>query len=246
MRLTVLGSSGTYPTAGRPASGYLVRADVDLVLDLGPGTFPVLLERGVTPDAIVLSHRHGDHCLDLLPLFNHLRFDRPDVRRIPLLAPRGVVECLASFIGAGPDHAFFEVFAPEVVAPGNSIRFGDLVLTFGAAAHPVPAVCVAVTDGTKALVYSGDTGPGGDLATLAGDADVLLCEATHQGEPPPDRFPFHLHAVEAGELAARAGVGRLIVTHVAPTLDPSVSVAEAAGRFEGPVVHAIPGMEVEV
>ena len=246
MLLTVLGSSGTYPTPENPASGYLVTAGTTVMLDCGPGTFPALLERGVVPDGVVLSHGHGDHCLDLLPLFNYLRFTRPDVRGVPLLAPRGVVDSLAAFVGAGVDHPFFDVFAPRVVVPGESHRLGDLDFEFGEAVHPVPALCTKVTADGVSLVYSGDTGPGGDLVELAAGSDVLLCEATHQGPPPSDRFPYHLHAGEAGEIAVVTEVGRLIVTHVSPTLDPSVSVREAAAVFEGRVDHAAPGMEVEV
>lgn len=247
MRLTVLGSNGTYPTPGRPASGYLVSSgETTVLLDCGPGIFTALLDRGVIPDAIVLTHRHGDHCLDVLPLFNHLRFDRPDVRGLPIHAPRGVYGRLAEFAGAGPNHAFHDVFDARSVEPGVELEVGTLTLRFGEAVHPVPAVVVAVGDGSSTIVYSGDTGPGGDLAALSSGADLLVCEATHQGEVPADRYEYHLHAFEAGEVAARAGVGRLLVTHVAPTLDPAVSVAEAASVFDGPVEHAAPGLEVEV
>lgn len=246
MRLLVLGSNGTYPTPGRPASGYVASGEVDVVLDLGPGTFPALFARGIVPAAVVLTHRHGDHCLDVLPLFNHLRFDRPDVRSVPLLAPEGVVEALAAFVGDGPEHAFYDVFTPTVVAAGDAARFGDLELSFGSAVHSVPAVSVAVTDGVSRLVYSGDTGPGGAVDAMSTGADLLLCEATYQGARSTNGFPFHLHASEAGEVAERAGVDTLAVTHVAPTLDAAVSVAEAEERFEGPVWHAEPGMEVEL
>lgn len=246
MRLTVLGSNGTYPTPGRPASGYLVASGATVLLDCGPGVFPALLDRGVIPDAIVLTHRHGDHCLDVLSLFNHLRFDRPDVRHLPLYAPRGVYGRLAEFAGAGPGHAFHDVFERRWVEAGDHVTVGDLDLTFGAVVHPVPAVCVRVDDGARTLVYSGDTGPGGDLATLATGADLLLCEATAQGPVPADRYEYHLFASEAGAIAAEAGVGRLLVTHLAPTLEPSVSIAEAASEFDGPVDHAAPGMEVDV
>ena len=123
---------------------------------------------------------------------------------------------------------------------------GDISLDFGAAVHPVPALSMRVGAAGATLVYSGDTGPGGDLIELSSGCDLLLCEATHQGPPPPDRYPYHLHAEEAGGIAAQAGVGALLVTHVGPTLDPAVSVAEAANVFEGRVDHAVPGMEVEL
>lgn len=246
MHLTVLGSNGTYPTPGRPASGYLVSGGATVLLDCGPGVFPAMLERGVMPDAIVLTHRHGDHCLDVLSLFNHLRFDRPDVRGLPIYAPQGVYGRLAEFAGAGPNHVFHDVFQRLWVEPGDSATVGDLTLRFGAVAHPVPAVSVSAQSGGRRMVYSGDTGPCDDLVPFAAGADLLLCEATHQGPVPSERYAYHLHASEAGAVAAAAGVGRLLVTHLGPTLDPAVSVAEAASTFDGPVDHAVPGMEVEV
>ena len=94
-------------------------------------------------------------------------------------------------------------------------------------------------------MYSGDTGPDGDLAAMASGADLLLCEATWQGDPPDDRYPYHLYASEAGGIARDAGVGMLVVTHVAPTLDPAVSVVEAGAVFDGPVSHAEPGTTIE-
>jgi ribonuclease BN (tRNA processing enzyme) len=247
VRLTVLGSNGTYPTVGRPASGYLLAAGgQQVLLDCGPGVFAALHERGVVPDVIVLSHGHGDHCSDVVSLLNYLRFDRSEYRGIPLLAPRGVVNRLAAFVGAGPDHLFFDVFAPDLVMPGSVIRFGNVTLSFAEAVHPVPAVSVRVAAGGVSLTYSGDTGPGGGLADLAVASDLMLCEATHQGVPAPDRYPYHLYASETGGIATVSEVAALLVTHVAPTLDPDVSVIEAAREFDGPVAHAAPGMEVDL
>ena len=247
MRLTVLGSSGTYPVPGRPASGYLISTDsTSLIIDLGPGVFLALRERIETPDAIVLSHVHPDHCADLFPLFNEFRFGPSGVRRLPVVAPSGLLDRFAHFLDAGEDHDLYRVFSFDEAAAGEERTIGDLTLRVGSANHTVPTLVVRVEAEGRSLVYSGDTGPGGDLEGMAQGADLLLCEASLQGPPTEDRFPYHLYAAEAGSLAARAGVGRLLVTHVPPTLDPSISVAEAAAEFDGPVDHAVPGMEVEV
>lgn len=245
MRLLVLGSNGTYPTPGRPASGYLVsHAGGSILLDCGPGVFPALLASGVVPDGIVLTHGHHDHCLDLLPLFNWLRFDAPQHWGIPVLAPAGVMRSLAAMAGAGPDHDFHRALPARDLAPGDRFTLGGFAVAVGAATHPVPAVCVRVESGGHSLTYSGDTGPGGDLPGLAAGTDLLLCEATFQGTLGADRYPYHLSAGEAGRVAADAEVGRLVLTHLGPTLDPEVSVAEAAAEFTGPIAHAVPGMEV--
>jgi ribonuclease BN (tRNA processing enzyme) len=247
MRLTVLGSSGTFPGPGNPASGYLVSTEsTTILLDLGPGVFPAMRRLLSAPDAVVLSHVHPDHCADLFPLFNALRYGSPEVAGLPVITPSGVAERFAGFLGADADHDLFRVLAFDEVVAGAERAVGDLTLRFGAATHPVPALVTRVESDVGAIVYSGDTGPGGDLEDLAPGARVLLCEASLQGEPGPDRYPYHLHASEAGAIAARAGAGHLVVTHVPPTLDPAVSVAEAAVVFDGPVTHAVPGMEVDV
>ncbi len=245
MRLSVLGSNGTYPTPDRPASGYLVSSGATtILLDLGPSVFPAVLAAGPLPDAVVLTHGHVDHCIDLLSLFNYLRFDATDRWGLPVFAPAGTIERLAAFSGAGPEHDFFRALRPTPVGAGSVVEVGEMTLRFGAAVHPVPAVCVRVEAKGKSIVYSGDTGPGGDLEALAHKSDLLLCEATHQGAPGADRYPHHLFAVEAGALAHDAGVRNLVLTHIAPMLDPDVSVYEAATRFTGPIRAAEPGLEV--
>jgi len=219
---------------------------MSIVLDLGPGVYLSLVGRIDRPDAIVLSHVHPDHCTDLLALLAAVRARPRSEWGIPVFVPEGLPDRFAAFLGVDPDHALFHVFSFDVVAAGDRRRVGPLTLEFGLAFHPVPTLITSIGAGGRRLVYSGDTGPGGDLEAMAGGCDVLLCEATSQGEPVEGRYPYHLYAGEAGEIAARAGVGRLIVTHLAPTLDPEVSVSEAGARFDGPVVHAAPGMEVEV
>ena len=89
-------------------------------------------------------------------------------------------------------------------------------------------------DGGHVLTYSGDTGESSGLVELAASADVLLCEAGFPDLPdlPPN---LHLCGRQAGEHAARAGAGRLILTHLAPDDDPALSLAGAAGTFGGPV-----------
>jgi ribonuclease BN (tRNA processing enzyme) len=249
VRLRVLGSNGTYPTPGRPASGYLVEhADSLVMVDAGPGTVAAFQE-WASPgrlDALVVTHIHPDHCSDVPVLYHLFRFG-PAVRRgIRALGPDGVADRLVAFMGAGPGDEIMGVFEWQTVGKGDRAQVGEIALAFGIADHPVPTLVTSLEAGGRRLVLSSDTGPGGDLLQMASDADLLVCEATVQGGPGASWWPYHLSAGEAGALARRAGARRLLLTHVAPILDPVRSVDEAKETFGGPVEWAAPGMEVEI
>ena len=122
----------------------------------------------------------------------------------------------------------------------RSGELGPFAVSFIAVNHPVPTYAVRLTAGDRTLVYSGDTGESEALIGLADAADVLLCEATFG--PDDEYVPnLHLTGVQAGEHAKRAGVDRLIVTHVPPWGSRDTQVAEAATVFSGPIEAAQPG-----
>ena len=105
----------------------------------------------------------------------------------------------------------------------------------------MPGLVTRVDTGEGAVAYSGDAGPGSDLAEIAQEADLLLCEASLAGKRDERTYPYHLTAGEAGAVAAAAGVQRLVVTHFATGVDPDTAVIEAQQEFDGPVHAARPG-----
>lgn len=241
MDLWVLGANGTYPTAGRPTAGYLLTHEgTRLWLEAGSGTLLALQEL-VDPaevDALFISHRHADHSVDVFPLSHYLRFGSQPPRPLRLFAPEGLAERLTAF--AGPEvESVFDIVTP---APGSEVEVGPMKLRFGQADHTVPTLQLRVEAGGRALAYSADTGLGSGLAELAAGSNTLLAEASFQGTDKP--VPHHLTATEAGEVARAAGVERLIITHVMPSLDPNQSIEEAAAVFGGDVMMAAPGLEV--
>lgn len=246
MELRVLGANGTYPTAGRPAAGYLVSHGGSSVwIDTGTGTLLALQEL-MDPadlDAIVVSHVHADHSSDLFPAYHYLRFGPTPRTGIALFVPEGAAERLSAYVDpAGSSFATtFDVIVPR---PGDWHDVGALRLAFGRADHPVPTLLVRAEAGGRSLAYTADTGTGCDLAGFAGGSNTLLAEATFQGsEKPADH---HLTATEAGKIATAAGVERLILTHILPSLDPVRSIEEAAAGFRGDVMAAAPGLEVVI
>lgn len=235
MRLTVVGSAGGYPTANTPSSGYLVEADGHTIwVDCGPGTYISLPVDPWEVDAFVISHRHVDHCADLLAVFHAFGYSPCPRESIPVYAAPGVNEAMVGFVELDDDHPFWSVFDFIEVGDGDTATVGPITLSFVPADHSVPDIATRFTVGDKSLVYTGDTGPG-EWDEIATDADLFLCEASYQGEPGTHEYPFHLTAREAGEIAQRRGVGHLVLTHLSNRLDPSVSLQEAAEFFEGEI-----------
>ncbi|GAA0700971.1 MBL fold metallo-hydrolase [Kitasatospora atroaurantiaca] len=243
-RLTVLGTCGGWPEAGRAASGFLLEYDgFRLVLDLGYATFPRLLEHchGSDVDAVVVTHEHPDHCADLSALCRERYFAADRGPRVPLYCTPGVIERVQAM---EPTEDLLDVF--DVHRLPGAHRVGPFHLDAVPLPHHVPHAGVRVTAPGLTLAYSGDAGPDAALAELGAAADLFVIGATLQG-PPPGDDPHHLmSALEAGTWATRAGARRLLLTHFWPGSDRALSVAEARSTFAGEVIAADEGRIVEL
>ena len=241
MRLDVLGSSGTAPARGNPASGYLLRHGTTTIwMDAGPGTYMALLEV-VDPadvDAVLLSHMHADHCTDLFALFHGLKYIRASEKAVPVVVPDGSIERLQGFVQGDSDHALFEAMTFHEPRPGESIRFGDITVKPQAAHHSVPAFAYRVEAAGQALGYTGDTGASEMVDEHFAGVHTVLAEASL---PAGDGYPFHMTARQAAQLAVTAGVDRLILTHIPESVDSAESMSEAAAVFPGQLSLAQPG-----
>ena len=256
MKLTVLGGAAAGGNPGQGCSGYLVQAgETSIVLDLGPGTLPELRLHADfrSIDAIVVSHLHLDHVLDLLALRYALAYN-PEPRAWPLplwLPPGGVsffsrlAEALAD---AGDEGDYFAVFAMSDYDPDGKLAIGSLSVTFAPTVHYVPCWAMRVSSSGVAgdLVYTADTGPAANLAPFAAGAAVLLAEAgalNPESESAATRG--HLTASEAGQLASESGACRLVLTHLWSEQDPERAYEQASENFGKSVLRASPGLVVE-
>ena len=248
MRLTVLGCSGTYPGPESPCSGYLLEHDgFRLVVDLGAGALGPLqrFTDVLDIDAVYVSHLHADHCVDLVAL-SYARRYHPDgaPARLPVYGPAGLCERLCGAFEVAPPDRLGAVYDFHEVAVGTH-DLGPFTVTAGRMNHPVECHGLRVEAGGRSLVYSADTAATPRLVALAKDADVLLCEASWTDAP--DRPPgLHLSGREAGEHAAAATVGRLLLTHLMPWADPDQIVAEARQAYDGPLEVVRCGATYEV
>jgi ribonuclease BN (tRNA processing enzyme) len=244
--MTTIGCSGSFPGPDGPASCYLVQAaGFRLVLDLGNGALGALQRHcGLFDvDAICLSHQHADHCLDMCG-YSVARTHHPDGPRprIPVYGPAHTAERLTRALGLVPGTGMTDAFDFVTLTPGT-IEIGPLRVTVARMSHPVETFGFRLEHGGTSVAYSADTGPSAALVGLARDADVLLCEASFVDGPdlPPD---MHLTGRQAGEHAARAGAGRLVLTHLVAWNDQERTMAEAASAFDGPLCLAAAGQDI--
>lgn len=246
--VVVLGSAGTHPSRQRVCSGYLLRTSTtNLLIDCGNGSTHTLQRFCDLDelDAVVISHRHADHCVDLVGAYYALRFHDGGQRRIDVHAPPGTAEMLAGLVGDSTE-TFREICRFHDIGPGDQLDVGDVRLDFFEANHSVPTVAIRATVDGRVVCYSGDSGGGDGLIAAASGADLFICEASWQG--PRTNFPsgLHLTAAEAGRIAAEAGAGRLVLTHIWPANDLSVSRAEAEAHFGADVSLAEDGQVLTV
>lgn len=252
--LTVIGAAAGMPRPGWPSSGYLVHTDGGaILLDCGPGTAGVAAS--VDLSAVLITHLHVDHCLDVLVLAKALSMHAVG-RRIPVYLPQGGEEALRAanrlfpLAPEGPgdlptDDVFSTVLEPRRYEPGHPFRIDGAVITPVAMRHRQPCCGFQVDaplEGTcRRIAYTGDTGDTEAITALAADADLFVCEATLT--TPDTTGHGHLSAAQAGTHAAAANVGRLLLTHFTRTDQASLDAQRraAALAYDGPIDVARPG-----
>jgi ribonuclease BN (tRNA processing enzyme) len=218
-----------YPTRDRASAGYLVDLDgTNLWMDAGSGTF-MNLQRSIDFSeigAIVLTHRHPDHVTDVFQAFHAREFGSvPALEPIPMYAPQQTIDALLGLV-----EDLDASFVLNAIQPGDKISIGSASLRFVEMVHPPDTVGVRIELGDASIAYTADTGPTADLADLAGGVDLFVCEATLQGD---ETWEGHLNASQAGEIAAQAGVGKLVLSHLPPAKDLGLTLAQAQATCGG-------------
>ncbi len=250
MRLTVLGKSPSWQDAGGASSGYLIEdSDTRVLLDCGSGAFAKLrlhvdYER---VDAVVISHMHADHFLDLIPYSYALtlspRTREADQIRPRLFAPPGARATIRSVVGAWGSELLVEsAFELSEYDPDEHVVIGSLRFRFAEVPHFTRTFAVEVSsvDGGGRITYGADCGPGPELIEFARETDLLLVEATLE-EADRNAQAGHMTPAQAGEQGRRAGARRVVLTHISDELDSEWALSEGSDAFGGPLEIAQEG-----
>jgi len=245
MELLVVGSGAAYPDQpGTASSTYVVtHGDDRICLDLGQGGFAGLAGR-VEPStllAVVVSHLHPDHFIDLVALRHYLRYEFEPPRRVRVLAPAGLADRLDGLLAEpGFTAAALDI---EGRREGTTV-IGPFALESLLVTHTDESYAVRVSlvkePASPGLVYSGDCGRADDLAPLIRPGDTLLCEVAFGAGPVPVG-DLHLDGPAVGELAAATEPSRVLLTHLQMRRDPAATLAAVRARYAGPVTLVADG-----
>lgn len=223
-----------------------------LLVDGGTGTLQRLKKAGVDCrelDGGVYSHRHVDHCGDLVPLLFTMKvgIDIPRARDYPIWAGEGFDDFLGGLrgvYGTWLEGAGWTTRVTELPLEGwgSAELPGGVRLDTLPAVHSAGALHLRFSKGGRSIVFSGDTGPSENLVTIAQGVDLLVCECA---VPEPDDYGGHLCPADVRDLLERARPRRTLLTHFYTDVDPEAAMAEV--RLSGqPVERAFDGQAVEL
>jgi ribonuclease BN (tRNA processing enzyme) len=262
LRITVLGKSPSWQDAGGACSGYLAQEeDTNLLVDCGNGVFGKLRQHidYVDLDAAVISHLHADHWLDLVPYSYALTY-APKQQPVPvhtwpgtdtparprLIAPPNSIDTFRQVVGAwGNEDLIENAFDIKEYAAEDTEEVGPIEIRFHPVPHFIDTFAIALSSSGSRAVFGADSRPGDELVEIARDADLLVVEGTL---PRPERTGVrgHMTPEEAGAHAKRAGVKRVVITHISDELGDEWARKEAERGFGGPVEVAREGAVYEI
>ena len=245
MELLVVGSGAAYPDRpGTASSAYVVAIGEERIcLDLGQGAFAGLAGR-LEPSsllAVVVSHLHPDHFVDLVALRHYLRYEFSPPRRVRVVAPAGLADRLDALLA---EPGFTAQALDVEPRRAGRMRVGSFDLESVLVRHTNESYAVRISPANDpeapALVFSGDCGRAADLVPLVRAGDTLLSEVAF-GVGPVPVGDLHLDGPSVGALAAATRPGRVLLTHLQLGRDPAATVASVRAAYEGPVAFVADG-----
>ncbi len=250
MKLIVLGSGTGVPSLERNAPGYYLQIlDRECLVDCGSGTLLQLERMGRSCqhiDAVFITHTHPDHIGDLIPLIHALKVI-PGFRRekvLSLFGPPGFKQFFDNYIATVaslPKHFGVEIQEVDRVFEYAGVHCQCVPTVHSESLH---SVAYRFEVGGRTVVLSGDCDYDEGIIQHSSQADLLVLDCSFINA---HKYPGHCSAGECGRIAAKAGVKRLLLTHLYPVHGAEDSrLGEARAEYGGDVRLAEDLMEIEI
>ena len=254
MELIILGSGTTVPLTERASPSVAIFVeDQFLLIDIGPGTVRQLARAGLNHediDYIGISHFHPDHTADLIHFIFATRHPPILKRRKPftVIGPKGFNEFLKLL--KRPYGNWLDLPAGlmkiEELDTGEKDRkeFDGFIILSAPVNHTPQSIGLRIEDTAgRTIVYSGDTGYCEGIVDLATGADLLILESSF---PEGKEVQGHLTPSQAGDIAARSGIKRLLLTHFYPECLRSDVETQCRKTYRGELILATDLMSLSV
>ncbi len=254
MKLTVVGSGTAAPEPDRVCSAlFLEVADTRILLDCGPGAVHHMARFRLSwqrIDHLVVTHFHNDHIGDIPTLFFALKWGTSETRSaaMKVWGPAGLQDRFDRMAAAFGDHVGDPGFPVQLIElrPGSGPSLADGVsLASARTAHTNESLAYRIqTASGPSLGYTGDTGADPALGIFLAGVDLLVAECAFPDDEARDN---HLTPSSLAALARAADPGRLLVTHVYPSLAAQdiPGLLRAAG-WTGETTRAEDGLEIRL
>ncbi|RLL45030.1 MBL fold metallo-hydrolase [Oceanobacillus piezotolerans] len=242
MKVTVVGYWGGYPTKDGATSAYLLEHDnFTLLIDAGSGSLSKLQKYKAVSDldAVILSHYHHDHTADI-GVLQYARLIHYYVTESDTVLPiYGHTEDKEGF--GSLTHNFTKGIAYQ---PGEALKVGPFTITFMKTKHPVPCYGMRISDGKGVLVYTADSSYTEDWIDFAKDSGLLIADCNYYAGQDGSKAG-HMNSQEVGQIAERAKVESLILSHLPQFGDRSQLLKEAGESYKGKLMLAEEGLTWE-
>lgn len=243
MKITVIGYRGSFPGKNQAASGYLVESgEYNILIDCGSGVLSAVqnyIDLNEI-DAVILSHYHADHISDIYC------FQYQTAAAYKLGMRKKTLEIYAHNSDAKFQELTYKNFCiANQIDPNSKISFGDLSITFQWMNHGSLCLGMRLEEKGKVFSYSADTEWCDSVLKISQNADVFLCECSLFNKQ-IGQLKGHLCAGEAGKLASKSNVKKLVLTHLPQYGDIDELVKEAKEEFSGEVIKAEMGLVLEL
>jgi ribonuclease BN (tRNA processing enzyme) len=249
LRVVLLGTGTLIPEADRVATGLLIEGRGAIIpVDLGRGVLNRMVEAGVDPlrlGRFFLTHLHPDHSAELVSLLFALRHGRESPDAVELCGPDGLGDLVRRICEAWP--SVVPDYPLEIRETAGGVLVDEPLRVIAGPVHhgEHPALGYRIEDRARgsSVAFTGDSGPGGDLLRLVAGVDLLIAEC---GDGLRPRRGRHLDVDSLISLVEDAGVGRVVVTHLDPRLDPGRVITALADALGDRLIEARDGLEFRV